>query len=85
MKHFICLDISLYDQKFVDICVYLTPQRNRRHQVAGGVRDLLGNSAYEGKREEMGSLGEPSDLLPALVALACISLKQWVLVPWARD
>lgn len=53
LKHFICLDISLYDQKFVDICVYLTPQRNRRHQV-GSVRDLLGIVPMKGNGRKWG-------------------------------
>lgn len=50
----------MYDQKVVDICVSLTPHKNKQHQV-GSVRDLLGIKAYEGKWKEMGSLGEPSD------------------------
>ena len=50
---FVCVDISLYDQKVFDICVSLTPHKNRQHHV-GSIRDLLGIKSMKGNGRKWG-------------------------------
>lgn len=56
LKYSVCLCITLYDRKLVDICVSL--QRSRHQNQVSSARDY---KACVGKREEVRSLGEPSD------------------------